>query len=255
MSMTQANEFAPGLFVSGFVPPKPLADFRLLAFGMDSALLYPGAEELVDACKASGLQVELALGEIASAAEKRDRLEVCCHDLGIGLAQVLYVGKATSDLALLQFAGLGVAYRAAPEVADQANVSIQTGGLDRLLAVLTQTTADAPPRLDLGVLDALVGNDASKFRKFAQLFMSSVGGVMAEVDTAIAQEDMHKLAAMGHRAKSTALNVGAHAFATQCIGMENAARVRDVATALALAKGLRPLFDEIGHAFAQRLVD
>lgn len=253
--MTQASEFAPGLFVRGFVPPKPLADFRLLAFGMDSALLYPGAEELVDACKAAGLQIELALGEIAGAAEKRDRLQGCCHELGIGLAQVLYVGKAASDMALLQLAGLGVAYRAAPEIADQAKVSIQSGGLDRVLTVLTQTCAEAPPRLDLSVLDALVGNDATKFRKFAQLFMSSVGGVMAEVDTAIAEEDMPKLAAMGHRAKSTALNVGAHAFATQCIAMEKAARVRDVALALELACGLRPLFDEVGRAFAQRLDD
>ncbi len=253
--MTPTNEFAPGLFVRGFVPPIPLADFRLLAFGLDSALLYPGAEELVDACKSAGLQLEFALGEIAGAAEKRDRLQACCHNLGIGLAQVLYVGNAVSDIALLQLVGLGVAYRAAPEIADHAKVSIQSGGLDRVLTVLTQTTAETPPHLDLSVLDALVGNDASKFRKFAQLFMSSVGGVMAEVDTAIAEEDMPKLAAMGHRAKSTALNVGAHAFATQCIAMENTARLRDVAAALALAQGLRPLFDEIGRAFAQRLDD
>ena len=34
--MTAPREHAPGLFVRGFTPPLRLADFRLVAFDMDS---------------------------------------------------------------------------------------------------------------------------------------------------------------------------------------------------------------------------
>ena len=37
--MTHATEFAPGLTVQGFVPPLKLADFKLIAFDMDSTLI------------------------------------------------------------------------------------------------------------------------------------------------------------------------------------------------------------------------
>lgn len=251
--MTQAHEFAPGLFVRGFVPPKSLADFRLLAFGMDAALLYPGAEELVDACKAAGMHIDMGLGELADADAKCALLQKTCAELGLSTVQALVVGNAASDIAVLQLAGLGVAYRGAPAVADAAMVDIQSGAMDRVLELVARFTATPPAGLDLSVLDALVGHDAAKFRKFAQLFMRSVEGVMAEVDTAIAQEDMAQLAAMGHRAKSTALNIGATEFANQCIAMEKAARVNDVALAVEIGRSLRPLFDGIGRAFAQRL--
>ena len=250
--MTQAHEFAPGLFVRGFVPPKSLADFRLLAFGMDAALLYPGAEELVDACKAAGMHTEMGLGECADADAKQALLNATCTALGITPAQALVIGNAASDIPVLQMAGLGVAYRGAPAVTDAAMVCIQSGGLDRVLELLTRYSATPSVGLDLSVLDALVEHDAAKFHKFAQLFMHSVEGVMAEVDTAIAQGDMAKLAAMGHRAKSTALSIGATEFANQCIAMEKAARAHEVASALEIGRSLRPLFASIGRALAQR---
>lgn len=253
--MSQAHEFSPGLFIRGFVPPKSLADFRLLAFGMDAALLYPGAEELADACKAAGMHIEMGLGECADADAKRALLHTTCTELGLTPAQALVVGNAASDISVLQLAGLSVAYRGAPAVADAAMVNIQSGAMDRVLELLTRYTAVPTEGLDLSVLDTLVGNDAAKFRKFAQLFMRSVEGVMAEVDTAIAQEDMAQLAAMGHRAKSTALNIGATEFANQCIAMEDAARIGDVALAVEIGRSLRPLFDGIGRALAQRQND
>jgi phosphoserine phosphatase len=37
--MSAASEFRPGLFVRGFTPPLRLADFRLVAFDMDSTLI------------------------------------------------------------------------------------------------------------------------------------------------------------------------------------------------------------------------
>ena len=37
--MNHAHEYAPGLFIRGFTPPLRLADFRLVAFDMDSTLI------------------------------------------------------------------------------------------------------------------------------------------------------------------------------------------------------------------------
>jgi len=253
--MTPTQEISPGLVIRGFTPPRSLGDFKLLAFGMDSALLYPGAEELADACKAAGMEVQLAIGELSDGDAKLAMLQASCTALGAPLAQALVVGSSASDVPMLRAAGLSAVYRGTPAMAEHAMVHIESGGFDRLLEVLTRHTAQEAPGLDLTVLDTLVGGDAAKFRKFATLFMSSVETVLAEVDTAISQEDLTTLAAMGHRAKSTALNIGAAEFSRRCLQMEQAARTHDLPTALALARGLRPLFATICAAIAQRLAD
>lgn len=237
-----AIEFAPGLVVQRFAPPLKLADFKLIAFDMDSTLiniecvdeiadaagrkaevaaiteaamrgeiadykeslrqrvallkgvtvdhmeevytrrlqLNPGAAELVAACKAAGLKVLLVSGgftyftdrirdrlgidftrsnvlevesgphcgqltgrlvdqpwgDICDGAEKRKMLLQTCEDLGIGPQQAIAMGDGANDLPMMGVAGLSVAYHAKPAVREQAMVSIQTGGLDRLLEVL-----------------------------------------------------------------------------------------------------------------------
>ncbi|MFT3955319.1 MAG: phosphoserine phosphatase SerB [Piscinibacter sp.] len=58
------SEHAPGLFIRGFVPPLRLADFRLVAFDMDSTLInIECVDEIADA---AGRKVEVA--EITEAA-------------------------------------------------------------------------------------------------------------------------------------------------------------------------------------------
>ena len=53
-----ATEFAPGLFVRGFAPPLKLADFRLIAFDMDSTLIdIECVDEIADA---AGRKAEVA---------------------------------------------------------------------------------------------------------------------------------------------------------------------------------------------------
>ncbi len=237
-----AIEFAPGLVIQRFAPPLKLADFKLIAFDMDSTLiniecvdeiadaagrkaevaaiteaamrgeiadykeslrqrvallkgvtvdhmeevytrrlqLNPGAAELVAACKAAGLKVLLVSGgftyftdrirdrlgidftrsnvlevesgphcgqltgrlvdqpwgDICDGAEKRKMLLQTCEDLGIGPQQAIAMGDGANDLPMMGVAGLSVAYHAKPAVREQAMVSIQTGGLDRLLEVL-----------------------------------------------------------------------------------------------------------------------
>lgn len=255
--MTSTPEFPPGLAMRGFAPPRSLSEFKLLAFGMDSALLYPGAEELVAACTAAGMEIQLAIGELSDGDAKLAMLQSSCRALGITPAQTVVLGHNASDLPLLRAAGLSATYHADPVIAEHAMVAIHTGGFDRLLEVLTpHTTSEVlilNKDLDLGVLDTLVAHDAAKFQKFASLFMRSMETVMAEVDTAIAQEDLPVLVAMGHRAKSTALSIGAAAFSQQCLQMEKAACAQDAAAALRIARNLRPQFAAICHAIEQRL--
>lgn len=231
-------EISPGLAVRGLSLPKHLADFRLIAFDMDSTLiniecvdeiadavgrktevaaiteaamrgeiadykdslrqrvallkgvtladlesvyrnrlrLNPGADKLVLACKAAGLKVLLVSGgftfftdrvrdllridftrsnvleiqdgvltgrlvdqpwgDICDGAEKRRMLLETCKQLGITPSQAIAMGDGANDLPMMGEAGLSVAYHAKPTVREQAMVSIETGGLDRLLEIL-----------------------------------------------------------------------------------------------------------------------
>ena len=115
-------------------------------------------------------------------------------------------------------------------------------------------SSDAPD-LDLSVLDRMVGNDPARFRKFALLFLQSVGDVMDQVDQALLAEDLAALGALGHRAKSTSMNVGAATLARQCGALEFAAQQQDRVGAYAIARGLRPLLEVVRTAIEQRLAD
>lgn len=107
--------------------------------------------------------------------------------------------------------------------------------------------------LDLSVLEKMVGGNPAKFRKFALLFISSMTDVLAQVDSAVARQDLPALAAMGHRAKSTALNIGATGLSGQCLLLEQAAQGGQQTQALVLAQGLRPMFVAICEAIELKL--
>ena len=138
--------------------------------------LNPGATELVAACRAAGLKVLLvsggftffadrvkarlsidfarsnlletadgqltgrvvpqAWGDICDGAEKRRTLLEVSSLMGIAPAQAIAVGDGANDLPMMGEAGLSVAFHAKPTVREQAMVSIEQGGLDRLLELL-----------------------------------------------------------------------------------------------------------------------
>ena len=140
-------------------------------------LLNPGATELVGACKKAGMKVLLVSGgftffaervcerlgidymranvleikdgvltgrmidqpwgDICDGMEKRTTLIEIGAQLGISPQQAIAVGDGANDLPMMDEAGLSVAYHAKPKVREQAMVAINSGGLDRLLAVLT----------------------------------------------------------------------------------------------------------------------
>ena len=82
-------------------------------------------------------------------------------------------------------------------------------------------TAEVPDELiDLRILTRSVGGDPARFQRFARLFIDSLSGTLAELDRALADEDMGKLADLGHRLKSSSKMVGALGFAAMCERLE-----------------------------------
>jgi phosphoserine phosphatase len=138
--------------------------------------LNPGALELVQACQAAGLKtllvsggftfftdavrdrlrigwtrsnvlevaggaltgrmVDQPWGDICDGEEKRRMLLQTCAVMGIAPTQAIAMGDGANDLAMMDAAGLSVAYRAKPAVRQRAMVAINEGGVDRLLEVL-----------------------------------------------------------------------------------------------------------------------
>ena len=138
--------------------------------------LNPGAKDLVDTCKQHGMKVLLVSGgftffadrvghmlnidftrsnvleiadghltghlvdqpwgDICDGVEKRKKLLETCAELGISPKQSIAMGDGANDLLMMGVAGLSVAYHAKPKVREQAMVSIQEGGLDRLLEIV-----------------------------------------------------------------------------------------------------------------------
>jgi len=138
--------------------------------------LNPGVEAFVEACRAAGLRtllvsggftwfsdrvrsrlkldfaranvleiadgvltgrlVDRPWGDIVDGLEKRRVLLEVCELMGIGPEQAIAVGDGANDLPMMQAAGLSVAFHAKPAVRERAMVSIEQGGMDRVLELL-----------------------------------------------------------------------------------------------------------------------
>ena len=234
-----AQEFAPGLFIRGFVAPLRLSQYRLVAFDMDSTLiniecvdeiaavagrrdevaaiteaamrgeitdykdslrrrvallkgvpesalaevyaqrlrLNPGVERFVAALQAAGLKtllvsggftyfserirhrlgldfaranllaledghltgalVDRPWGDICDGNEKRRVVVEVCDLMGIDPSQAIAVGDGANDLPMMSVAGLSICYHGKPAVREQAMISIEAGGMDRALDLLS----------------------------------------------------------------------------------------------------------------------
>ncbi len=84
---------------------------------------------LDDGSRLSGRVAEPVLGREAKVAALREE----AARLGLGLEQTLAVGDGANDLAMIELAGLGVAYRAKPIVAERADARIEHTDLTSLL--------------------------------------------------------------------------------------------------------------------------
>jgi phosphoserine phosphatase len=92
---------------------------------------------------ADGKLTGRVVGRVIDGDAKRDAVARACLELGCSHEQVIAVGDGANDLPMMQLAGLSVAYRAKPKVREYANVSIDTGGLNRLLEVTVPSVAYA----------------------------------------------------------------------------------------------------------------
>lgn len=86
-------------------------------------------ELLLDGDRLAGRVREPILGRDA----KREALAELAAKLGVGAQAAIAVGDGANDLAMLEAAGLGVAFRAKPAVAAAADVRIDHGDLTALL--------------------------------------------------------------------------------------------------------------------------
>jgi phosphoserine phosphatase len=84
----------------------------------------------------TGRMVDQPWGDICDGAEQRRTLHEVSTLLGLEPSQCIAVGDGANDLPMMSVAGLSVAYHAKPKVRELAMVSIESGGLDRLLEVL-----------------------------------------------------------------------------------------------------------------------
>ncbi len=72
---------------------------------------------------------------IVDAMAKREALVAARDELGLGAADVLAVGDGANDKLMIEEAGLGIAFRAKPALADVADAELRHHGLDALLWV------------------------------------------------------------------------------------------------------------------------
>ena len=96
------------------------------ALGLDRD--YANTLEITEG-KLTGRVLRPILGKQA----KCDALVRISSELGLPLAETIAVGDGANDLAMLQAAGLGIAYHAKPSVAAAAKWRIDQGDLTALL--------------------------------------------------------------------------------------------------------------------------
>lgn len=73
---------------------------------------------------------------------KADLLDAIAQREGIPLEQTIAIGDGANDLAMLQQAGLGIAFHAKPKLREAADTSLSRGGLDRILYLLGLSVDD-----------------------------------------------------------------------------------------------------------------
>ena len=82
------------------------------------------------------------VGEIIDGQRKAEILVEIANKLGLSLEQVIAVGDGANDLAMLNIAGLGIAFRAKPLVKVSAKQAISNVGLDGILYLLGYSDKD-----------------------------------------------------------------------------------------------------------------
>jgi len=84
----------------------------------------------------TGRLLDQEWGDICDGEEKKRMVQATSAKRGITASQCIAVGDGSNDLPMMGWCGLSVAYQAKPKVRQQANIAIDSGGLDRMLEVI-----------------------------------------------------------------------------------------------------------------------
>jgi two-component system, sensor histidine kinase and response regulator len=106
---------------------------------------------------------------------------------------------------------------------------------------------------DIAALAQTFGNKHDKMRKYALMFLDAARDGMAEVNQAMSEGDMTRLAELGHRIKSSARAVGAMSFAELCLALEHLPPDAAPAQAQHIVGQMQPLLDLLKDHIAQEL--
>ncbi len=107
--------------------------------------------------------------------------------------------------------------------------------------------------IDLVVLAKIVSHNPEKIRKYALMFVSSMHDTLAEAEATLAQADMVGVAALGHRAKSSARTVGAMGFADLCQALEQCKLAVDYGKAYDIVTKMQILLERISEQIDKEL--
>ena len=140
-------------------------------------------------------------------------------------------------------------------------ISTYLMGKNEVAEIVTASTID-PPKLsaatdlqelliDLSVLEKMLGADPLKVKKFALKFLFSARHGFEEIEAALAEGDLIRLSALGHRNKSPAKTVGAQGYADLCLAMEQLKNGGNLEQASQLVEKMRILLNKI-EALIQR---
>jgi CheY-like chemotaxis protein len=99
--------------------------------------------------------------------------------------------------------------------------------------------------IDFDVLARNFPGNPERVRKYAFKFVETARHSLAEIEAALAEENMVLLSALGHRAKSSARAVGAMPFADLCQALEDIGGGGGIERARDIAGRLRPMLERI----------
>ncbi|WP_452224364.1 phosphoserine phosphatase SerB [Lacinutrix chionoecetis] len=98
---------------------------------LDIDYVYANELEIKDGMLTGGY-----IGDIVDGSKKAEYLQLLANKEGLNINQTIAIGDGANDLAMLNLAGLGIAFHAKPKVKDNAQSSISSIGLDGVLYLL-----------------------------------------------------------------------------------------------------------------------
>jgi PAS domain S-box-containing protein len=108
-----------------------------------------------------------------------------------------------------------------------------------------------PDIIDLNILVQTVGGHTDKVNKFAAKFVDTARGGLGELKTAIGDNNLEQIAALGHRLKSSARTVGAIKFGELCQSLEGLKQGGTQKQARSITNQMEELFARIEQDIKQ----